>query len=44
MNKNIDYAIDKSDGVNGFVMQDVDNRFNYEQTLEMMKALFADKE
>ena len=43
-NKNIDYAIDKIDAVNAFLMQDVDDRFNYEQTLEMMKALFADKE
>ncbi len=42
-NKNIDYAIEKIDAVNAFLMQDVEERFDYEETLSMMKELFEDK-
>lgn len=41
-NPNIDYAIKKIDAVNAFLMQDVDDKFDYEQTVEMLKQLFED--
>lgn len=41
-NPNIDYAIQKIDGVNGFLCQDVEEKFDYEQTLEMLKQLFEE--
>ncbi len=39
-NKNIDYAVEKIDSVNGFLMQSTDEKFQYEDTLNMMKELF----
>ena len=39
-NKNIDYAITKIDAVNDFLMQDVDTKFDFEETLELMNGLF----
>ncbi len=39
-NPNIDYAIEKIDAVNDYLMQDVDSKLNYEQELEMLKGLF----
>ena len=41
-NKNIDYAIEKIDAVNEYLMQEVDSKFDYEQELEMLKELFAE--
>lgn len=41
-NPNIDYAIKKIDAVNAFLMQDVEEKFDYEQTYEMLGQLFAD--
>lgn len=41
-NPNIDYAIKKIDAVNAFLMQDVDDKFDYEQTVGMLKQLFED--
>ncbi|MCL2719139.1 MAG: flagellar protein export ATPase FliI [Lachnospiraceae bacterium] len=41
-NKNIDYAIEKIDAVNEFLMQEVDTKYTFEETLEMMTALFAE--
>ncbi len=41
-NKNIDYAIEKIDAVNEYLMQEVDSRFEYEQELELLKELFAE--
>ena len=41
-NPNIDYAIKKIDAVNAFLMQDVEEKFDYEQTYEMLGRLFAD--
>ncbi len=41
-NKSIDYAIDKIDSVNDFLMQDVDARFQFEETVEMMNNLFTE--
>lgn len=39
-NPNIDNAIDKIDAVNGFLTQDVDERFQLEDTITMLKQLF----
>lgn len=41
-NRNIDYAIEKIDAVNEYLMQEVDSRFEYEQELELLKELFAE--
>ncbi len=38
--KSIDYAIDKIDAVNDFLKQDVDAKFEFEETLQLMKSLF----
>lgn len=43
-NPSIDYAIKKIDDINGFLMQDVDEKFTFEQTVQMLKDLFADDE
>ena len=43
-NRSIDYAIDKIDSVNSFLMQDVETRFNFDETVKMMMNLFEDKE
>lgn len=39
-NPNIDYAIGKIDAVNKFLMQDVEEKFTLEETLEKLYALF----
>ena len=39
-NKNIDYAIEKIDAVNSFLMQDVYEKFTYEESVAMMVKLF----
>ncbi|MCR5399550.1 MAG: flagellar protein export ATPase FliI [Lachnospiraceae bacterium] len=41
-NSNIDYAIEKIDAVNAFLMQSTDEAFAFEDTLNMMDGLFAD--
>jgi flagellum-specific ATP synthase len=41
-NKNIDYAIEKIDAVNDFLMQEIDEKYTFEETLEKMEALFAE--
>lgn len=41
-NKNIDYAIEKIDAVNDYLMQDVESKFDYEQELELLEELFAE--
>ncbi|MCM1425995.1 MAG: flagellar protein export ATPase FliI [Eubacterium sp.] len=41
-NKNIDYAIEKIDAVNDYLMQDVDSKYDYEQELQMLEELFAE--
>ncbi len=41
-NPNIDYAIEKIDAVNEFLMQDVNEKFDYEDAVEMMRELFAE--
>ncbi len=39
-NKNIDYAIEKIDAVNAFLMQDVDERVSFEDMLSSLKEIF----
>lgn len=39
-NPNIDYAISKIDAVNEFLLQDVNDKFSFEESMEMMKKLF----
>lgn len=39
-NAGIDYAITKIDAVNEFLMQDVDTKYTYEESLELLNALF----
>ncbi len=40
-NKNIDYAVSKIDAVNEFLCQDVDEKFEFEDTEKRLEALFA---
>ncbi len=39
-NKEIDYAIQKIDAVNEFLMQQTDEKFTLEETVELMKGIF----
>ena len=39
-NKNIDYAIENIDAVNGFLLQSTEEKYLYEDTLEIMGGLF----
>jgi len=39
-NPNIDYAIAKIDATNAFLMQDVDEKFTFEDTVQMLQALY----
>jgi len=41
-NKEIDYAISKVNAVNSFLMQQVDEKFTFEETIELLKGIFAD--
>ena len=41
-NKEIDYAISKIDVVNEFLKQQVDEKFTFEETVELLKGIFAD--
>ena len=41
-NKEIDYAILKINAVNQFLMQQVDEKFTFEQTIEALKEIFVD--
>ncbi|MCR5768146.1 MAG: flagellar protein export ATPase FliI [Lachnospiraceae bacterium] len=43
-NKNIDYAIEKIDAVNGFLMQETDEKYDFEDTLNELKSIFADED
>ncbi len=40
-NPDIDFAMDKIRGVNDFLMQDVDSKFSFEDTVSQMEGLFA---
>ncbi len=39
-NKNIDYAIEKIDEVNGFLLQETHDKFTFEEILDMMEQIF----
>ena len=41
-NKEIDYAISKIDAVNGFLMQQVEEKFTFEETVDLLKGIFTD--
>lgn len=41
-NPNIDYAIEKIDAVNEFLMQDVDMKISFEDSVERLEALFTE--
>ncbi len=43
-NPNIDYAISKIDAVNEFLLQDVETKFTFEESVSMLEALFEDTE
>ncbi len=39
-NKNIDHAVEKIDAVNAFLMQEVDEKVDFEQTIQLLEGLF----
>lgn len=41
-NPGIDYAIQKIEQVNGFLMQDVNDKFSFEDSVRLMKEIFAE--
>lgn len=41
-NKNIDYAISKIDAVNEFLMQDVSERFTFDEVLQLLGEIFIE--
>ena len=41
-NKNIDYAIGKMDAVNDFLLQDVYDKFTFEEIMEQLEMMFAE--
>ena len=40
-NPSIDYAIEKIQAVNDFLMQDVDDKFTFEESVQMLRNLFV---
>lgn len=42
-NKNIDYAIEKIDEVNRFLLQDTDEKFDYDESLRLMREIFPEQ-
>ena len=42
-NPNIDYAISRIDAVNGFLCQGTDEKFTFEETVQMLEELFTDQ-
>ena len=42
-NPNIEYAISRIDAVNGFLCQGTDEKFTFEETVQMLEELFADQ-
>lgn len=41
-NKDIDYAIEKIDAVNQFLMQDVNEKYDFDETVSTLEALFEE--
>lgn len=42
-NPSIDFSISKIDAVNDFLMQEVDAKYTFEETVEMLKGLFTEE-
>lgn len=42
-NKNIDYAIEKVDEVNAFLMQNVDEKFDFEEVITLLANIFEEQ-
>ena len=42
-NSNIDNAIAKIDAVNEYLLQDVDEKFDYQQSVDLLEGLFAEE-
>lgn len=42
-NKNIDFAISKIDDVNSFLMQENDEKFDFDETVDMLLRMFPDE-
>lgn len=42
-NKNIDFAISKIDDVNSFLMQETDEKFDFDETVDMLLRMFPDE-
>lgn len=40
-NPSIDFAIEKNDAANDFLMQEVDEKYTFEETIQMLKDLFV---
>jgi flagellum-specific ATP synthase len=38
-NRNLDYALSKIDAVNGFLKQEIDEAFSYDQCIEKLKSI-----
>lgn len=43
-NKNIDYAIEKIDTVNGFLTQGVDEKYSFDEIVDQLEMIFKDDE
>ena len=41
-NKEIDYAIEKIDAINQFLMQDTMEKFSFEEIISMLQAIFEE--
>ena len=41
-NKNIDYAVSKIDAVNEFLTQTTDEKFNFDEEINMLENIFTD--
>jgi flagellum-specific ATP synthase len=41
-NKNIDFAIDKIDDVNGFLMQNVDEKYDFDEVVSLLGQIFEE--
>ena len=41
-NPNVDFAIEKLDEVNQFLLQETDEKFTFEETIELLKGIFVD--
>lgn len=40
-NRKLDFALSKIDAVNGFLTQEVDESFTYDQCIEQMRTILA---